>query len=219
MHPFMLLLGGAFVSYSQTLGHTLLAGVLAGVGSLLSVLAKRTKIPMLRALPKFAPAGSGLAISMSVVFLTLGVVAIGLSTEYFMNMALKIFVPVLGFGLLTFFDSNDLIGVAPMPPSVATLLCTLSLAGGAFGCAHVQPVTACVQEKLGPRASDILRQVAADLAAQNWNALLLQLGPEIGWDVLSCALDEIQFSDTDPVKVERAKQFKTMHAAKLKRAV
>jgi len=116
MHPFLLLLGAAALSYSQTLGHTVLAGLVAGAGALLSALAKRAKIPMLRSLPKFAPAGSALAITLSVLFLTLGCAAVGVSTEYFTNTALKIFVPVLGFGLLTFFDSSDLVGVVPAPP-------------------------------------------------------------------------------------------------------
>ncbi len=216
MHPFLLLLGAATISYSQTLGHTILAGVLAAAGSLLGVLAKRTKIPMLRALPKFAPAGSGLAISMSLVFLLLGVCAIGLSTEYFTSAALKIFVPVLGFGLLTFFDPNDLAGITPTPPSVSVFALSFLALGGAVNCAHVKPVVSCLEQKLGPRAPDILQQVVSDLAQQNWYALLMQLGPDIGWDVLSCALDEVEGSNTDPVKVERVKTFKMKNAAKLR---
>lgn len=215
MHPFLLLLGAATISYSQTLGHTILAGSLAAVGTLLSALAKRTKIPMLQALPKFAPAGSGLAISMSLLFLLLGVTSIAVSTEYFTNAALKIFAPVLGFGLLTFFDSNDLSGITPVPPSVSVFAFSALALSGAINCAHVKPVVSCLEQKLGPRANDILQQVISDLAQQNWEALLLQLGPDVGWDVLSCALDEVQSTSTDPVKVDRAKQFKLKNAAKL----
>ncbi len=214
MHPFLLLLGASAISYSQTLGHTIVAGVIAAAGTLLSALAKRTKIPMLRALPKFAPAGSGLAISISLLFLLLGVVSIGVSTEYFTNTALKIFVPVLGFGLLTFFDSNDLAGLAP-PPSVSVFALSFLAAGSTFNCAHVQPVVSCLEQKVGPRAQDILQQVISDLEQQNWSALLMQLGPDLGWDVLACALDEIEHSNTDPVKVDRVKAFKAKNAAKL----
>lgn len=85
-----------------------------------------------------------------------------------------------------------------------------------FSCAHVVPVASCVETKLGPRGQAVINEVTLDLAQSNWSDLLLNLGPQLGWDVLSCVLDDIEHTNTDPVKVERVKVFKTKNAAKLK---
>lgn len=209
MHPFLLLLGGAVLAYSETLGHTLLAGIVAVAGSILSVLAKRDKVPLLKSLPKFAPIGSSLSIVLSVLFLLAGAIAVGLPIALVTNTALRIFLPVLGWGLLAMFNTEDLTGIAPAP--VASLL----LLTGMLSCAHVAPVASCVETKLGPRGPVIVEQVESDLAQQDWADQLARLGPELGWDVLSCVLDNIEHTNADPVKVNRVKQFKTKNAAKL----
>lgn len=91
------------------------------------------------------------------------------------------------------------------------LVCTV-LAVGA--CAHVVPVTDCLEGKVGNQAPAILAEVENDFMQQNWDDLLLALGPQLGWDVLACALDELQNSK-NPVVVARAKTFKAVHAKKL----
>lgn len=212
MHPFLLLLGTAAVTYSQMLGHTLTAGAMAIVGGLLQALAKRAKIPVMRSLPTFAPAGSSLSIALSVLFLLAGAVLIGLpiaSTTQF-GTAARIFFPVLGSGALMMFDAADLSGVTP-PPTAVAILTALALP---FACAHVPPVTNCIEAKVGNRGPAIVAEVEADIVQSNWDDLLLALGPQLGWDVLSCVLSELQ-NNSNPIVAARAKTFKTVHAAKL----
>ena len=212
MHPFLLLLGSAAVTYSQMLGHTWLAGAVAVIGGLLQALSKRSKIPMLRALPKFAAPGSGFAIALSVVCLVLGAIMIGtpiVSTSQ-LGLAGHIFLPVVGSGLLMLFDTADLSGVPGTPPTVIVL----ALSVWAASCAHVQPVTNCLEGKAGNQATAILAEVENDLMQQNWDDLLLVLGPQLGWDVLACALDELQ-NNTNPTVAARAKTFESAHADKL----
>jgi len=212
MHPFLLLLGTAAVTYSQMLGHTLAAGAVAIVGGLLQALAKRAKIPVMRSLPTFAPAGSALSIALSVLFLVAGAVLIGIpiASTTQLGMAARIFFPVLGSGALMMFDTADLAGVTPPPTAVAVLTAFVL----PFACAHVPPVTSCIEAKVGNRGPAIVAEVEADIAQSNWNDLLLALGPQLGWDVLSCVLDELE-TNSNPVVAARAKTFKMAHAAKL----
>lgn len=229
MHPFLLLFGSAAVTYSQALGHTWLAGAVAVVGGLLQVLAKRSRIPILKALPKFAPAGSGVSIALSILFLLAGAVMIGtpiVSTSH-LGVAGHIFLPVVGSGLLMLFDTNDLAGVSPVPPSTAVFLAAfceaarrmaflvlLALTAFAVSCAHVTPVTDCVEGKVGNQGPVIVAEVENDILQSNWNDLLLALGPQLGWDVLSCVLDELQHND-NPTVAARAKLFQKLHAKQL----
>jgi hypothetical protein len=82
-------------------------------------------------------------------------------------------------------------------------------------CAHVQPVTDCLEGKVGNQAPAVLAEIENDLMQQNWNDLLLGLGPQLGWDVLACALDELQNSQNQTVAA-RAKAFQTGHADELR---
>jgi hypothetical protein len=91
------------------------------------------------------------------------------------------------------------------------LVCSVLTVGA---CAHVVPVTNCLEGKVGNQAPAILAQIENDIMQQNWDDLLLALGPQLGWDVLSCALDELEHSN-DPVTAVRAKTFKAVHAKKL----
>lgn len=217
MHSVLLLLGGALIAYSGTLGKSVLAAILTVAGAGLTAISKRDRIPLLKQLPSFAPIGSPLALAISVACLFAGVIALGIPAAVDPSYtAVRIFCPVVGFALLAMFHTEDLIGIAPVPPAAVVMFAlsgVLGLAGPS--CAHVKPVGSCLEEKLGPRASGVLAEVAQDLAQQNWNDLLLSLGPEIGWDALSCALDEVMKSESDPVKVDRAKTFKAKNAAKL----
>jgi len=91
------------------------------------------------------------------------------------------------------------------------LVCSV-LAVGA--CAHVAPVTNCLEGKVGNQGPAILAEIENDIQQKNWDDLLLALGPTLGWDVLACALDELENSK-DPVVAARAKTFKAVHAKKL----
>ncbi len=215
MHAVLLLLGGALIAYAGTLGKSLLAGILMVTGAGLTAISKRDRVPLLKQLPSFAPAGTTLAMGLSVICLFAGVIALGLPSMFNEPAAaIRIFSPVLGWSLLMLFHTEDLIGIAPVPPTAMVLLAgSFLLSVG--GCAHVKPVGSCLEEKLGPRAPGVLAEVIRDLAAQNWNDLLLSLGPDVGWDALSCALDEVMKSSTDPVKADRARMFKAKNAAKL----
>jgi len=213
MHPFLLLLGTAAVTYSQMLGHTWIAGVVAVIGGLLQALAKRAKIPMMRSLPTFAPAGSGPAIALSLLFLVAGAVLIAIpiaATTQF-GIAARIFFPVLGSGALMMFDSADLVGVTT-PTSAAALLAALMLP---FACAHVQPVTNCVEGQLGNQGPVIIAEVEADLAARNLEDLALVAG-RIGWVTLGCILDDLEAKGKlTPVQLDTSRKFKTENRAKL----
>jgi hypothetical protein len=213
MHPWLLLLGSAGVTYAETLGHTWLAGAVAVAGGLLQALAKRSRIPMLRSLPKFAPAGSGISIALSVLFLLAGAVLIGtpIASTSHLGTAGHVFLPVIGSGLLFMFDTNDLAGVSPVPPSAAAFLVAVTLP---FACAHVVPVTNCLEGKVGNQGPAIIAEIENDIQQQNWDDLLLALGPQLGWDVLACALDELE-SNKNPVVAARAKTFETVHAKQL----
>lgn len=217
MHPFLVVVGGALIAYSQALGHTLAAGICAVVGGLLTSLSKRAQIPVLRALPQFAPAGSAAAFVISVVVFVVGSTAIGLPTEYdIKNDALRIFLPVLGWFMLAGFSTEDLSkDKNASPPTAAMALLLIGLATPSMDCAHVTPVASCVEEKLGPRGPAVMAEVVNDLDQQNWSELLLDLGPTLGWSVLTCVLDDVEHTNPDPVKVQRVKLFKKQQAAKL----
>ncbi len=92
-----------------------------------------------------------------------------------------------------------------------TFVAVLSLS---LSCAHVAPVTSCLESKVGDQAPAIIIEVKSDIQQKNWDDLLLGLGPKLGWDVLACALDELESNQNATVS-DRAKSFKRLHAEKL----